>query len=115
MYLQLTAIALVFFGEAFSILAELVASKRVAASGQFFEVFWPMFLLVVFAGGLLVAGYMLGYLHFKNIWIIAAISVGSILIVEPLMAYALFRQLPTVGAGIGLVLGALGILSALFL
>ena len=116
MYIKLTAVLLVFLGETLSILAELVASKRVAAdSSNYLTVFFWPFVLIVVGGAMLVAGYMLGYLHLKNIWIIAALSVGSILIVEPILAFVLFRQAPTLGAAIGLILGALGTLSALFL
>ena len=116
MYMKLVAVLLVFFGEAFSILAELAASKGVAAnSSNYLSIFFWASLLVVVGGAMLVGGYMLGYLHLKNIWIIAAISVGSILVVEPIVAFILFRQMPTLGATIGLILGALGTLSALFL
>jgi hypothetical protein len=115
MLVKFAAILLVFFGEVFSIGAELIASKRFAAGvGSYLSVFLPMFLLITVGGGLLVGGYMLGYTHLKNIWIITALSVGSILIVEPIMAFLMFQQLPTLGAGIGLCLGALGILAALF-
>ena len=89
---SLVAVLLVFFGETFSIGAELVASKRVAAYGaDYLYIFLWMFIPIV-------AGYILGYLHLKNIWIIAAISIGSILVVEPILAFLLFRQLPTFGA-----------------
>jgi hypothetical protein len=58
---------------------------------------------------------MVGYAHLKNIWIVMAVSVGSIVVVEPLLAYMMFEHLPTTGAVIGLVLGVVGILAALFL
>ncbi|HEV8666222.1 MAG TPA: hypothetical protein VN665_00025 [Candidatus Paceibacterota bacterium] len=115
MYTRLAAVLLVFFGEAFSIAAELVAAKRIGMGGNYPHIFILATIVVIFGGAMLIAGYMLGYLYLKNIWIIAAISVGSILIVEPIVAYALFRQMPTLGAGIGLVLGVLGTLAALFL
>jgi hypothetical protein len=35
-------------------------------------------------------------------------SITSILIIEPLIAYLVLKQLPTKGALIGLILGALG-------
>lgn len=115
MYIKLTAVLLVFFGEAFSIGAELIASKRVAAQpGDYFSIFLLMFVPIIIGGALLVGGYMLGYIYVKNIWIIAAVSVGSILIVEPLMILALFHEMPTAGALTGLILGAFGILFALF-
>jgi hypothetical protein len=112
----LIAIILVFSGEALSIGAELIASKRVAAIGaDYISIFLWMFIPIVIGGAFLVAGYMLGYLHLKNIWIIAAISIGSILIVEPILAFLLFRQFPTTGAAIGLAFGILGTLASLYL
>ncbi|WP_229169629.1 MULTISPECIES: hypothetical protein [Bradyrhizobium] len=75
----------------------------------------PMFLLISFGGILLVFGYALGYMHLKNIWIIVAISVGTILVVEPILTLLLFRDLPTAGSLIGLTLGALGAFAAIFL
>ena len=91
---KLIAVLLVFFGETFSIGAELIASKRVAEPGADYVsiVLW-MFVPIVVGGAFLVIGYMLGYLHLKNIWIVTAISVGSILIVEPILAFLLFPQL----------------------
>jgi hypothetical protein len=115
--MELLAVALIFFGETASIAAELIASRRFSSVGGSYlsHVSLWMFLLITVAGIMLVTGYMLGYAHLKNIWIIAALSIGSILVVEPIMAYLLFREMPTTGAAIGLVLGALGTLAALFL
>lgn len=73
-----------------------------------------MFLLISVGGILLVCGYALGYTYLKNIWIIVAISVGAIL-VEPILALLLFRDVPTAGSLIGLAFGALGTLAAIIL
>jgi hypothetical protein len=112
----LIAILLIFVGEALSIGAELGASRRFAEHNDAYVlIFLWMFPLIALGGALLVVGYMLGYSHLKNIWIIAAVSVSSIVVVEPLLAFLLFRQLPTFGAAIGFALGVLGTLAALFL
>ncbi len=74
-----------------------------------------MCLLTCFGGILLVCGYALGYMHLRNIWIIVAISVGAILVVEPMLTVLLFRDVPATGSLIGLVLGEFGILAAMFL
>lgn len=58
---------------------------------------------------------MLGLKYFHNIWIISAVSFGSIILVEPLFDYFYIGQTPTLGAGIGAIFGVLGILSALFI
>jgi hypothetical protein len=71
--------------------------------------------VITVAGFLLLTGYILGLAAFKNIWIVSAISISSILIFEPAMDYIVTQQLPTRGALVGLIFGALGIVSALFL
>ncbi|QOZ66502.1 MULTISPECIES: hypothetical protein [Bradyrhizobium] len=113
--LKIVAVAAIFLGEALSIFAELIASRKFGKAGGDLAMLWPMFLLVCLGGILLVLGYALGYMHLKNIWIIVAISVGAILVVEPILTVLLFRDVPTAGSLIGLVLGAFGVLAAMFL
>jgi hypothetical protein len=116
MFGKIASLLLIFAGEVLSIGAELVGSKRAAEAGaHYWSVFTLMFLVITLGGALLVGGYMLGYLHYKNIWVVTALSIGSILIVEPLLAFVLFHQAPTLGAWVGLTLGALGIAATLFL
>ncbi len=74
-----------------------------------------MFLLITLAGGFLILGYMLGFKFFKNIWIVNAASITSILIVEPIIAWTIFHQLPTKGAIIGFFLGAVDLFLSIFL
>ena len=111
MLFKIAAVALVFFGECLEITGELLASKR-AANPDHIATFAQTFLLMVVGGALLIAGYMLGYLHLRNIWIIVAVSLATLAVGEPLLAFLLFQESPTTGALIGLVLGILGILSA---
>ncbi|MGY4157828.1 phosphoglycerol transferase MdoB-like AlkP superfamily enzyme [Bradyrhizobium sp. USDA 4461] len=113
--LKIVAVGAIFFGEALSIIAELVASKQFAKDGGDMATLLPMFLLISFGGILLVFGYALGYMYLENIWVIIATSVGAILVVEPILTLLLFRDVPTVGSLIGLALGVLGTLAALFL
>ncbi|WP_407120939.1 hypothetical protein [Bradyrhizobium sp. STM 3561] len=113
--LKIAAMAAIFLGEALSICAELIASRQFGKTGGDLTILWPMFLLVCLGGILLVFGYALGYMHLQNIWIIVAISVGAILIVEPMLTFLLFRDVPTAGSLIGLVLGGFGVLAAIFL
>ncbi|WFU54847.1 hypothetical protein QA639_35640 [Bradyrhizobium pachyrhizi] len=112
---KIVAVGAIFLGEALSIIAELVASKQFEKAGANLTTLLPMFLLIMIGGVLLVYGYALGYMHLKNIWIIVAISVGAILVVEPILALLLFREVPTIGSLIGLALGAPGTLAATFL
>lgn len=100
--LKVIAIVLLVIGEALSIYAEMLSIK----SNSFIK----MFVLITVAGGLLIAGYMIGYKAFKNIWIVGAISITSILIVEPALAYLFFQQLPKTGALVGLIMGTIGLI-----
>ncbi|MGX1350311.1 hypothetical protein AB7M49_003887 [Bradyrhizobium elkanii] len=113
--LKIVAVGAIFLGEALSIIAELIASKQFGKAGGDLAWLLPMCLLISFGGILLVIGYALGYMHLENIWIIIAISVGAILVLEPILTLLLFRDVPTAGSLIGLALGALGTLAAILL
>jgi hypothetical protein len=53
--------------------------------------------------------------YLENIWVVGAVSIASIVVVEPIITYLIFHELPGRGALIGLILGILAIISALFL
>lgn len=83
--------------------------------GRIVSLFEPknLFLFaMVFSGcTLLLVAYTVGYQAAKNIWVVTAASVGSILVVEPVLAWIFFHQLPERGALAGLVLGAAGLIA----
>lgn len=108
-------IALIFAGEALAIYAEMSGAKTHSSlQSPFLQTFLRMLIIMAVGGALLVAGYMLGFSAFRNIWIVSVISITSILIIEPTLAYTVFQQLPTRGALIGLVMGAGGFIAACF-
>lgn len=109
---QILVLILIFLGETLSIYAEMIGARTLTNS--FWQVFFKMFIIITFAGAMLIVGYMLGFQAFKNIWIVSVISIGAILIVEPILAYTIFQQLPTTGALIGFILGIIGIICATF-
>jgi len=111
-YMEIFVLFLIFSGETLAICSE-VWSAKLYQSRNFLRYFIPMVLLFAVAGSSLIAGYMLGYALFGNIWMLSAVSITSILIVEPLVSFLLFRQLPSLGSLIGLVLGALGLIATL--
>jgi len=43
----------------------------------------------------LLFGYMIAYSGFKNIWIVSVVSITAILVLEPLLAWTFFHELPT--------------------
>jgi len=104
---------LIFGGEALAIYQEMMVARAAKLSGLTPKLGMWLFLWMAFAGGLLLVGYFLGYLSFKNIWVVTVISIGSILIAEPLLIMLLFKEAPTTGAWIGLVCAVLGIAAAI--
>lgn len=116
LFIKILVVIMVLIGEGFSIYAEMIASRSYVETSQpIFRIFLKTFPIIAIASGCLIFVYALGYRNFKNIWIVSAISISSIIMIEPILAYILFHQLPTRGALIGLILGTLGFLSALFL
>jgi hypothetical protein len=113
MFYKIAAIVILFLGEALSVYAEMIAARaHTSTNHSFMAIFFKGFIMIVFAGAFLIVGYMLGYKFFKNIWVVSALSITSILIMEPLIGYLVFQQLPTRGAVLGLILGAAGFVAA---
>lgn len=113
---KFTVIFLISIGEGLSVYAELIGAHEHALGGQaFLPIFLKMFGIITLAGAFLIAGYILGYLSFRNIWILSVTSLTSILIMESMIASVIFHQWPTRGAWIGLIFGVAGLTSVLTL
>jgi Na+-driven multidrug efflux pump len=109
-------IAVIFIAEALYVFSEIISAKYYSQpESQFFHIIGKILIITIVGSILILTGYMLGFRAFKNIWIVSVISITSILIIEPILAYLIFKQLPTKGAGIGLILGALGFAATLFI
>ena len=109
---KIIPILFIIFGEALAIYSEVIAAKNV---NNFLPTFLKMPCIMMIAGIFLILGYMLGIKYFDDIWIIGVISITSIIIAEPIITYLIFSELPSKGAIIGLILGVLGLLAALFI
>ena len=103
---------LIFLGETIAIYAEVQAAKNIGAAPTVYQ-YLPFFALITIGGLALVVGYVMGVAILKSIWVVSVASITSILISEPIINYLVFRQLPTLGAGAGFVLGAIGLVVAL--
>ncbi len=103
----------VFLGEVLIIGAEMWAARYFDTSKPW-QVVLPAIIISIIGVLFLVYGYTFGYQAFKNIWIITALSIGGILVVEPVIAWSLFREIPTTGAAIALALGVIGIGTSVF-
>jgi len=91
-----------FTGEALAIYGELLSAKGHLWKGlPWGFISWPLLLWGYWAGS-------------KNggIWRVTAVSLGSILIVEPLLIICMFREAPERNALIGCLLGVAGIVVA---
>ena len=112
---KIFATVFILFGEMITIYAEmLLARNNFSNPPSLLKVFWQPFFIMVIGGTLLITGYFTGFGAFRNIWIVSVISITSILIIEPVLAYTIFHQLPTKGAAAGFIFGALGFILALF-
>jgi len=106
---------LIFCGETIFIFAEIKIAHVLGANNSNFRLVFIIMLAITFISSvLLLNGYYFGYKAFKNIWTIGAISICSILLVEPILSYVIFRELPSKGTTIGFILGSLGLLTTLF-
>lgn len=110
---MILAIVLIISGEALGIFSEIYGARLFSThTGSPFLLFMKAFSVMIVGGGLLLAGYMIGYKNFKNIWIVSAVSISSVLVIEPILNFTLFHQPPTRGALNGLIFEVLGIISA---
>ncbi|HOX60543.1 MAG TPA: hypothetical protein PLV72_00870 [Candidatus Magasanikbacteria bacterium] len=112
---KILVLSLIIIGEAVMIYAEMSGAKEHFATAQtFWQIFLRMLIFIVIGGGFLISGYILGINAFKNIWVMSVVSITSIIILEPILGWTFFAQLPTTGAVIGFVLGVIGLFAAIF-
>jgi len=98
-------IALIILGEVLAIWSELLVCYDKQA-------LWTSMFWITVAGFPLVFGYQLAYHECKNIWVVSASSLCSIVIIEPILVWIMFHQVPTLGPILGLVCGCLGLILA---
>ncbi|MDD2657454.1 MAG: hypothetical protein PHD04_02195 [Candidatus Pacebacteria bacterium] len=111
MFGTLFAFALLVVGEGINILAEMFSAKLPSVSSLLELKNLFLFGMVIIGCSFLLFGYAVGYQASKSIWTVTVASVVAILLVEPLLAYYFFHQLPEKGALVGIVLGAIGFIA----
>ena len=104
--LKLATLAALAIGEALCIYSEMLVAKKP-------DWLWTFFLITL-AGVPLLLGYHYGYKAFDSMWPVMAISVASILIVEPILVWTMFRDVPSRTSLIALGLGIVGIFLVMF-
>ena len=106
-------ILFLFIGESFYLYAEMLVAKNSLDSSSKVTVFAFAITMVVIGGLVFLGSVYFGMHLFKNIWIIAAISVAAIVVMEPILAFTFFKQLPTLKNAIGFALGVVGLIVTL--
>ena len=109
---KVLTVLLLLTGEILTILIELFyarsAGKEISTKYSLFS-----YLGIFIAGVFLIQGYRIGQSAFNNIWVIVAVSLTSILVVEPILAMVIFSDKPTLGSIIGFTLGLIGMVCSL--
>ncbi|MBH3421678.1 MULTISPECIES: hypothetical protein [Pseudomonas] len=113
-YLILSMV-LMIFGEVLTIYSEVYASKLSTRAIENPELFIKPILLICAAGISLIFAYWLGYQATGNIWIVTVVSLTLLLILEPIVIYAMLGEFPGRGALVGFILGGAGLLATLVL
>ncbi len=109
---KIVSVLLIALGEFLAIYSEVIISHRVSQKLQtsIADYWYPLFVITL-AGIPLILGYALGIKSFRSIWVVGAISISSIVFIEPIVSYAIFRELPSTGQLIGVALCSAGLVS----
>jgi len=114
-YYMAASLILMVFGEILTIYSEVYASKLPDRSLDTPLIFVKPIVLISIAGITLIFAYWLGYQATGNIWIVTVASLTLLLILEPIVIYAMLKELPERGALIGFILGATGLIATITL
>lgn len=114
-YYVIASLVLMIFGEILTIYSEVYASKLPDRPMETPLKFLKPMILISIAGISLVFAYWLGYQGTGNIWVVTVASLTLLLILEPIVIYAMLKELPEKGALIGFFLGAAGLIAAVAL
>jgi hypothetical protein len=108
------SLLLIVIGEALSIYAELYCGKLLASPARGSYWIWAgnVGLVTLGAWGLM-AGYGIGMSAFRDPWIVPVFSITTILLLEPILVFALYSTTPSWRAVGGFVLGSLGLILVL--
>ncbi|MBJ7553463.1 hypothetical protein [Marinomonas spartinae] len=109
--------AFLFLGELLVIYSELAVSHKFQTENSQHRLLFmlAMILLMAAAGSLLLLGFMVGIEEYKSIWVVNVISTSLVIIIEPIIAYGIYRYAPDSATKKSLVFAVLGLLSAMLL
>ena len=112
---MVAALILMIIGEVLTIYSEVYASKLSGRPTETPSMFVKPIILICIAGTCLIFAYWLGYKATGNIWVVTVASLTLLLILEPIVIYAMLKELPERGALIGFILGATGLIATVAL
>jgi hypothetical protein len=95
--MKLLPLLAIFAGEVIAIFLEIYLAHRFETQGSFGEVARAVVFLLPVAAlgvGLLLLGYIYGIRSLRQIWLVTVISWSSIVLIEPVLNYWFFRELP---------------------
>lgn len=113
--LGVSALGLMVLGEFCAIYSEVATARLAQVDNGAWSAYVVPVLLMCFAGLCLLGAYWLGYKAVGDIWVVTVVSVTSLLLLEPLVVWCLFQEVPGRGALIGFFLGALGMVATVLL
>lgn len=109
MFGKIVASLILIVGESAFVFAEMNAAHQLAIhQDTFFDIFFDNLPIILLGGILVLLGYSYGIKAFESIWLVVVVSIFGMLLVEPIIAYSLFRTLPELGAIIGMIFSFIG-------
>ncbi|MGJ8523727.1 hypothetical protein R84981_002440 [Carnimonas sp. R-84981] len=114
------AISILFLviGETLVILSELMLPYYLAKDKIIVKklgVTFCMSLVMSIAGAFLLLAFMYGYLNYESIWVVNVVSTSMVIIIEPVIAYCIYKNLPGRSTCKGLALAFIGLMVAITL
>ena len=102
-------------GESLAIYVENDSVHAYFSHTPFMTIAYKALPMITLSGIMLVGGYLIIAAIFRDIWLAAFVSIASILFVEPMIIWLLFREIPARGELIGFSLACLGLCAVVFL
>ena len=98
---ELIGCVLIMCGEAIAIFSQAYISRF----GISWSTLWAACLGIFVAGVMLLAGYRITYTAVKSIWTVSIFSLSSIAVLEPMIMWFMFKEVPSWRHVVGFILG----------
>ena len=111
--MKIVVLGLIFIGEAIAIGLEIFFTSKFRSEGSFAEIIKYLMIAAPLAAACVIfitIGYIYGFRYFNKIWVVTIISWSSIIMIEPILNYFLFKELPSGKILISAILAILAII-----